>query len=52
MAEALAILALASSALLFLALFACSLLASYCFGAGLFDVGYRTRSGGPSWLTL
>ncbi|WP_243021377.1 hypothetical protein [Simplicispira sedimenti] len=46
MAEALAILALASSALLFLALFACSLLASYCFGAGLFDVGYRFRGVG------
>lgn len=32
MAEAFALLALASSALLFLGLFACSLLASYCFG--------------------
>lgn len=45
MAEALTFLALASASLLFMALCACSLLASYCFGAGLFDVGYRTRSG-------
>ncbi len=45
MADALALLTLASACLLFLALCACSLLASYCFGAGLFDVGYRSRSG-------
>ena len=46
MVEAFAFLALASSVLLFLALLVCSLLASYCFGAGLFDVGYRTPAGG------
>ena len=46
MVEAFALLTLASSALLFLSLCACSLLASYCFGAGLFDVGYRFRGVG------